>query len=115
MNPAPNPDHSAFVYTAWDSRHKRPEERGQDPKNWFTDNFTDTGESLFLDAPHPQTEYFIYRSNEPYPEGKIELLGIDEVVGDPVIMWAIFLEEGELAVEPSEKLTTSWAKIKEGR
>ena len=27
-------DRSAFVYMAWDSRHKRPEERGQNPKGW---------------------------------------------------------------------------------
>ena len=71
------------IYQAWDSRHKRPEDRGQDPKDWFTKGYTDTGESLFLDAPHDPTEYFIYKSNEPYPEGKVELLGIDEVIGDP--------------------------------
>ena len=36
--------------------------------------------------------------NEPYPEGEVELLGINEVIGDPVIMWTIFLEEGQLPV-----------------
>jgi hypothetical protein len=105
-------DRSAFLYTAWDSRHKRPEKRGQDPKGWFTKAFTDTGETLFLDNPHPPVEYFIYKSNTPYPKGKVEILGIDEVVGDPVIMWTIFLEEGELSVKPGGKLTTTWGRLK---
>jgi len=104
-------DRSAFVYTAWDSRHKRPEERGQEPKGWFTKNYKDTGKTLFLDTPHPKTEYWIYKSNKPYPKGKVELLGIDTVVGDPVIMWTIFLEEGA-AVQPDKKLTITWAKVK---
>ncbi len=108
-------DRPAFVYTAWDNRHKRPEKRGQDPKGWFTNGFTDTGKSLFLDAPHPTTEYFIYKSNQPYDKGKVEILGIDEVIGDPVIMWTIFLEEGTLAVQPGEKLTTTWGTIKSER
>ena len=104
-------DRSAFVYTAWDSRHIRPEKRGQEPKDWFTKNYKDTGKILFLDAPHPQTEYWIYKSNKPYPEGKVELLGIDTVVGDPVIMWTIFLEEGK-SVELANKLTITWGKLK---
>ena len=106
-----NIDRPAYVYTAWDSRHKRPEDRGQDPKGWFTKAFTETDDTLFLDAPHDPTEYFIYKSNEPY-EDKVELLGIDEVVGDPVIMWTIFLEEGQLPVEPDGNLTTTWGDIK---
>ena len=105
-------DRSAYVYTAWDSRHKSPEDRGQDPKGWFDKAFIQTDESLFLDAPHDPTEYFIYKSNEPYPEGKVELLGIDEVVGDPVIMWTIFVEEGTLPVSPVGNLTTTWGDIK---
>ena len=104
-------DRPAYVYTAWDSRHKRPEERGQDPKDWFTDAYTDTGETLFLDAPHDPTEYFIYKSNEPF-EGMVELLGIDEVIGDPVIMWTIFVEEGTLPVDAEGNLTTTWGQIK---
>lgn len=106
-----NIDRPAYVYTAWDSRHKRPEDRGQDPKGWFTNAYTDIGETLFLDAPHAPTEYFIYKSNEPY-EGKVELRGIDEVIGDPVIMWTIFLEEGVLPVDPVGNLTTTWGEIK---
>ena len=105
-------DRSAYVYQAWDSRHKRPEDRGQDPKGWFTKGYTDTGEILMLDAPHDPTEYFIYKSNEPYPEGKVEILGIDEVIGDPVIMWTIFVEEGQLPVDPEGNLTTTWGDIK---
>ena len=54
-----NIDRPAYVYTAWDSRHKRPEDRGQDPKGWFTKAFTETDDTLFLDAPHDPTEYFI--------------------------------------------------------
>lgn len=105
-------DRDAFVYTAWDSRHKRPEDRGQKPKDWFTNAFTDTKETLMLDAPHDPVKYHIYKSNEPYPKGKVEFMGIDEVVGDPVIMWTIFLEEGQLTVDPSGNLTTTWGKIK---
>ena len=106
-----NIDRPAYVYQAWDSRHTRPEDRGQDPKGWFTDAYTDTGEILMLDAPHAPTEYFIYKSNEPY-EGAVELLGIDEVVGDPVLMWTIFLEEGVLPVDPTGNFTTTWGEIK---
>ena len=105
-------DRDAFIYTAWDSRHKRPEDRGQKPKDWFTDAFADTEETLFLDAPHAPTKYHIYKSNEPYPKGKVEFFGIDEVVGDPVIMWTIFLEEGQLPVDPVGNLTTTWGEIK---
>ena len=105
-------DRPAYVYQAWDSRHKRPEDRGQEPKGWFTKEYTDTEKTLVLDAPHPPVEYFIYKSNEPYPEGKVELLGIDEVIGDPVIMWTIFLEEGQLPVDPEGNLTTTWGEIK---
>ena len=104
-------DRPVYVYTAWDSRHTLPEERGQDPKDWFTDAYTDTGKTLFLDAPHDPTEYFIYKSNEPF-EGTVELLGIDEVIGDPVIMWTIFVEEGVLPVNPEGNLTTTWGEIK---
>ena len=104
-------DRPAHVYTAWDSRHTRPEERGQDPRDWFTDAYTDTGETLFLDAPHDPTEYFIYKSNEPF-EGTVELLGIDEVIGDPVIMWTIFVEEGTLPVDAEGNLTTTWGQVK---
>ncbi len=105
-------DRPAYVYQAWDSRHKRPEDRGQEPKGWFTDGYTDTEKTLVLDAPHPPVDYFIYKSNEPYPEGKVELLGIDEVIGDPVIMWTIFVEEGQLPVSPVGNLTTTWGDIK---
>jgi hypothetical protein len=104
-------DRSAFVYTVWDSRHTRPEDRGQEPKDWFTKNYEDTGKILFLDVPHAKTEYWIYKSNKPYPKGEVELLGIDTVVGDPVIMWTIFLEEGA-AVQPDKKLTVIWAEVK---
>ncbi|MCE2415532.1 hypothetical protein J4G07_16205 [Candidatus Poribacteria bacterium] len=105
-------DRPAYIYQAWDSRHTRPEERGQDPKGWFTDGYTDTEEILMLDAPHAPTEYHIYKSNEPHPKGTVELLGIDEVIGDPVLMWTIFLEEGVLPVDPAGSLTTTWGKIK---
>ena len=106
-----NIDRPVYVYQAWDSRHTRPEERGQAPKGWFTDGYTDTGEILMLDAPHAPTEYFIYKSNEPYDE-TVELLGIDEVIGDPVLMWTIFLEETVLPVDPEGNLTTTWGDIK---
>ena len=96
-----------------DSRHKRPEERGQNPKGWVKKGFTDTGKVLFLDKPHAPTEYWIYKSIKPYLKGQVEIPGIDEVVGDPVLMWTLFLEAGKLAVDAEEKLTTIWSKIKE--
>jgi hypothetical protein len=55
-------DQASVVYQAWDSRHKRPEQRGQEPKGWFTNNYEDSGETLLLDAPHAPTEYWIYFS-----------------------------------------------------
>ena len=105
-------DRPAYIYQAWDSRHTAPEDRGQDPKGWFTTGYTDTEETLMLDAPHAPTEYFIYKSNEPYPKGTVELLGIDEVIGDPVLMWTIIVEEGVLPVDPTGNLTTTWGEIK---
>ena len=105
-------DRPAYIYQAWDSRHTPPEDRGQDPKDWFTKEYTNTEEVLMLDAPHAPTEYHIYKSNEPYPKGEVELLGIDEVIGDPVLMWTIFLEEGVLPVDPAGSLTTTWGEIK---
>jgi len=86
-------DRPAYVYMAWDSRFRRPEERGQDPAFWFADNYMYTGKMFSLDAPHPKTDYWIYRSNNPYPKGKVELMGIDKTIGDTTIMWTIFLEE----------------------
>ena len=106
-------DRSAFVYMAWDSRHKRPEERGQNPKGWVKKGFKDTEKVLFLDKPHAPTEYWIYKSIKPYPKGQVEIPGIDEVVGDPVLMWTLFVEAGKLSVDAEEKLTTTWSKIKE--
>jgi len=50
---------------------------------------------------------------KPYLKGQVEIPGIDEVVGDPVLMWTLFLEVGKLAVDAEEKLTTIWSKIKE--
>ncbi|MFC1713391.1 glycosyl hydrolase family 28 protein [Candidatus Poribacteria bacterium] len=91
-------DRPAYVYTAWDSRFRRPEHRGQDPAFWFADNYTYMGKTLGLDA-KADSDYWIYRSNNPYPKGKVELLGIDETIGDPVLMWTIFLREGDLAPE----------------
>ena len=108
-------DRPAYIYQAWDSRHTPPEDRGQDPKGWFTKGYTDTEEILMLDAPHAPTEYHIYKSNEPHPKGVVELLGIDEVIGDPVLMWTIFLEEGVLPVDPAGSLTTTWGEIKSDR
>ena len=107
-------DRDAFVYTAWDSRHTRPEKRGQEPEGWFTNNHKDMGKSLFVQTkPVEPIEYWIYRSKRAYPKGKVELLGIDEVIGDPIIMWTIFLEEGSfIQVQPGGKLTATWAEIK---
>ena len=53
-----NIDRPAYVYQAWDSRHTRPEDRGQDPKGWFTKGYTDTEEILMLDAPHAPDRVF---------------------------------------------------------
>lgn len=106
-------DRDAYVYTVWDSRHVRPEKRGQTPKDWFTNGFKDTGKILCLDAPHPTKEnYWIYKSVKPYKKGTVELFGIDEVTGDTVIMWTIFLEEGGFSVSPGQKLATTWAEAK---
>lgn len=112
-------DRSAFVYTAWDVRPEfhikmlRPEKRGQEPENWFTDNFYDTGKK-FTGMLNEPLDYLIYRSNKRYPKGEVELKGIETPEQDPALMWTIFLsEEGEKkAVDPSANITTTWAKIR---
>jgi len=110
-------DRSAFVYIAFDSRFARPEDREQNPDNWFNDAFDDTGQILFLDDPHPATEYFIYRSREPYPEGQVTIFGIDETrAGDPILVWVMFVEEaGAAALSPCNKLALRWGEIKSPR
>ena len=111
-------DRSAHVYIAFDSRFARPEDRTQNPENWFNDAFDDTGQVLFLDAPHPSVvEYWIYRSKEAYPTGQVTIFGIDETrPGDPIAVWVFFVEEaGAAALSPSGKLAATWAEIKSPR
>ena len=106
-------DRPAYVYMAWDSRHKSPEDREQNPEDWFTDAYVNTGEILILDDPHPPVEYLIYEPVEGV-EGKIELFGIEEISrDDPVNMWTIFLEETVVSVNPTGNLVTTWGNIKE--
>jgi hypothetical protein len=105
-------DRPAVVYIAFDSRGSRPEKWKQEPKDWFTKSFSDTGEVLFLDAPHPQTEYWIYKSNEPYPKSKVTLFGIEPSELGNQTLWVIFVGKGELAVTLSKKLATRWGAIK---
>ncbi len=106
-------DRPAKVYMAWDSRHRRPENREQNPEDWFADAYVDTGEILVLDDPHPPVEYFIYEPVERV-EGKIDLFGIEEISpDDPVNMWTIFLQETIVSVDPTGNLVTTWGNIKE--
>ena len=101
-------DRPAYVYIAFDSRFSRPEERDQDPKDWFDDGFTDTGEVMLLDP--FGIDYWIYKSNEPYPEGTVTLHGIEDADN---VFWVMFVEEGKgAAVSPQEKLATKWGEIK---
>ena len=104
-------DRPAYVYIAFDSRATRPEDRDQDPKDWFSDGFTDTGEVVVLDAPHPPTDYWVYRSNEPYPKGEVTLDGIAQGHGAGTL-WVMFVEEADLAVSSQEKLAARWGEIK---
>ena len=62
-------DQSAYVYIGFDERWDPPEDRKQNPKKWFSNGFTKTGGSVVLRSPSP-TDYWIYKSNEPYPKGK---------------------------------------------
>lgn len=107
-------DRSAFVYIAFDSRAPRPKKRKQDPGDWFNEGFTDTGKVLFLNAPHPKTEYWIYKSNEPYPKGEVTLFGIEGATNFAnQTLWVVFVEEGKQAVvSPSGNLATRWGAIK---
>jgi len=105
-------DRPAIVYLAFDSRFPRPEDRKQDPAGWFEKAYTDTKKELFLDAPHPKTSYWIYKSKKAYPKGEVTIFGIDGGRHpDPIIMWTIFVEEGK-TVQPVGKLTTVWGIIK---
>ena len=109
-------DRPAFVCIAFDGRHSHPEDRDQDPKDWFSDEFVDTGEILFLDAPHAPTEYWIYKSNDPYPKGEVILPGIAPSENSNQTLWVMFLEEGKLAVlSPSGKLAVRWGEIKSSK
>ena len=105
-------DRPAIVYLAFDTRFPRPEDRKQDPAGWFEKTYVDTKMELFLDAPHPKTAYWIYKSKKAYPKGEVTILGIDGGRHpDPIVMWTIFVEEGK-AVKPVGKCTAVWGIIK---
>tara|TARA_B100000749_G_C18349485_1_gene432635 strand:+ start:489 stop:920 length:432 start_codon:yes stop_codon:yes gene_type:complete len=72
---------SAYVYIGFDERWDPPEDRKQNPKKWFSNGFTKTGGSVVLRSPSPM-DYWIYKSNEPYPKGKVTLDGISQGGGD---------------------------------
>ena len=102
-------DRPAYVYISFDDRWAPPEERDQDPEDWFNDGFTKTGEALFMAS--QGLHFWIYKSNEPYPAGEVTLDGIGEGGGDAVYR-ITFVQAGVLAVSPQEKLAARWGEIK---
>ena len=86
---------------------------GKTQRVGLQEGYTETGRKHCSLMPHT-TRPSILSTNPTnrIRKDKVELLGIDEVVGDPVIMWTIFLEEGQLPVEPDGNLTTTWGDIK---
>ena len=101
-------DRDAFIYTAWHSGFFKPEDQDQDPDDWFTDSFADTGKTMTI-----VKMYRIYKSKKPYPAGEVELFGIDPLAADPVYMWTIFFEDaGAFAATAPDKLIATWAEIK---
>ena len=106
-------DRSAFVYIAWNIGEWgfTPGDHDQDPEDWFNDGFTDTGKSIY--HTRDVMEYRVYKSNEPYPKGEVEIMGVAPNPDDPVYQWMIFFDAAGVAVTaPSGKLTTTWAEIK---
>lgn len=104
---------SAFVYIAWNIGEWgfTPGERDQDPEDWFNDGFTDTEKSMY--HTRDQMEYRIYKSNDPYHKGKVEIMGVDPLPDDPVYQWTIFFDAtGAAVTAESGKLITIWAEIK---
>ena len=104
-------DRPAYVYIAFDDRWAPPEDRDQDPKDWFSDAFTKTEETILIADADPQLTFWIYKSNEPYPKGEVTLDGIGQGGGDGVYR-ITFLQEGKLAVSSQEKLAGRWGEIK---
>ena len=105
-------DRSAYVYIAFDDRWDPPEDREQDPEDWFNDAFTKTGEVIVvLDVPDT-LHYWIYKSNEPYPEGEVTLHGISKGGGDAWYRITFLQEAKGAAVAPQEKLAARWGEIK---
>ena len=108
-------DQSAYVYIAFDERWDRPENREQDPKDWFNDDFTDTGQVVVLTDPAGAAwaplDYWLYKSNDPFPAGEVTIQGLSQGGGDGVYR-VTFLEAGTAAVSPQEKLAARWGEIK---
>ena len=104
-------DQKAYVYIAFDDRWAPPEDRDQDPKDWFSDGFTKTGETILSIDTNPPLQFWIYKSNDPYPKGEVTLDGLGEGGGDAVYR-ITFLDARGVAVLPQEKLAARWGEIK---
>ena len=109
-------DQPAYVYIAFDERWERPENRVQNPENWFNDAFSDTGQIVVLTDPAGASwaplDYWLYKSNEPYPAGTVTIQGLGQGGGDGVYR-VTFLQGADMtAVSPQEKLAGRWGEIK---
>ena len=108
-------DRPAYVYLAHlHGEGTPPEDRPQDPTDWFNDGFTDTGE--VLPVPSLNHEYRIYKSNEPYPEGEVTIYGMDVPFGEGSVYQIFFVQGADLAVSSHhEKLAARWGEIKSSK
>lgn len=109
-------DQPAYVYIAFDERWERPENRVQNPENWFNDAFSDTGQIVVLTDPAGASwaplDYWLYKSNDPYPAGMVTIQGLGQGGGDGVYRVTFVQGADTTAVSPQEKLAARWGKIK---
>lgn len=101
-------DRAAWVYIAWDSREGAGAPN-QFPKGWLSKSYTYTKDDVTLGAPHPPTPFNVYKSNKPFPKGKVTLYGFAK----NNTMFTVFVEEAKGAdVSHAGGFVTTWGGIK---
>ena len=93
------------------------DKRWGDPPKWASDGEGWTEQPDYLvQTNEGDTDIFVLRSKE-FPAGDISLAGNNDAPAQLAPMYWVFLTRGAgaAAVEATDKLTTTWGKLKSGR